>query len=130
MQNPVWYESLKKPLFTPQPELFAPAWIFLYGLTTLSLFVYIYKQTNKNKTLGYIFFTIQLLLNLSWSPVFFYFQNIKLSFVIIILLVLSIILTLIFFYKISKIAAALLVPYLLWTCFALYLNYGIMVLNL
>lgn len=126
----IWYESLNKPALTPQAWVFTPAWIFLYGLILLSLFTYIYASSDRNKLAGYIFFAIQMILNLSWVPVFFNMKNIMLSFVIIILLFLFIIMTIAAFYRISKIAAALLIPYLLWICFAAYLNYEVMVLNL
>lgn len=125
----IWYETLNKPYLTPPSWVFTPAWIFLYILILFSIITYAYTKTQKNKTAGYVFFGIQMLLNLSWTPVFFHLQKIRLSFLIICLLMIFIILTVIAFYKVSKIAAALLVPYIIWVGFAIYLNYGIMVLN-
>lgn len=125
----IWYETLNKPYLTPPSWVFTPAWIFLYILILFSIITYAYTKTPKNKTGGYVFFGIQMVLNLLWTPVFFHFQNIRLSFLIICLLMIFIILTIIAFYKVSKIAAALLVPYIIWVGFAIYLNYGIMVLN-
>ncbi len=125
----IWYESLNKPFLTPPSWVFAPAWIFLYILILASFFTYVYSNSEKNKFRGYLFFTLQLLLNFAWSPVFFHLHDIRLSFAIICLLLIFLILTIIAFYKISKIAAALLVPYFVWVCFAIYLNYGVLSLN-
>jgi len=124
-----WYNTLNKPFFTPPAKIFMPAWIILYILIFTSLILYMNVKTFENKTPGYIAFIIQLILNLSWSPVFFGMNNIELSFAIIVLLLIAIIFTIIFFYRISKIAAMLLIPYLLWVIFATYLNFGIMKLN-
>lgn len=125
----IWYETLNKPNLTPPSWVFTPAWIFLYILILFSIITYAFTKTAKNKTAGYVFFGIQMILNLLWTPAFFHFQNIRLSLVIICLLMIFIILTIIAFYKVSKIAAALLVPYIIWVGFAIYLNYGIMILN-
>ena len=88
-----------------------------------------YAKTDLNKKQAITFFLIQLLLNFSWSPAFFYLHDIKLSFVIIVFLVIFIILTIISFYKVSRISAFLLIPYLLWVSFATYLNFELMRLN-
>ncbi|MBP3925221.1 tryptophan-rich sensory protein [bacterium] len=127
--NLQWYNTLNKPFLTPPAKIFMPAWMVLYILIFTSLLLYMNAKTTENKTLGYIAFIIQLILNFSWSPVFFQFQNIGLSFIIILLLTISIIVTIIYFSRVSKISAILLIPYLLWAIFAMYLNYGIMKLN-
>ncbi len=127
--NLQWYNTLNKPFLTPPAKIFMPAWMVLYILIFTSLLLYMNAKTTENKTLGYIAFIIQLILNFSWSPVFFQFQNIGLSFIIILLLTISIIVTIIYFSRVSKISAILLIPYLLWVIFAMYLNYGIMKLN-
>jgi len=74
-------------------------------------------------------FIIQLILNLIWSPLFFSLQNPFLAFIDIIILWVAIIFTIFNFFKISKTAGWLLVPYILWVSFAMYLNWGILVLN-
>lgn len=124
-----WYNTLNKPPLTPPSEIFAPVWGIIYILIFLSFFIFMSAKTDKDKKSGAGFFLIQLLLNFSWSPVFFYLHNIPLSLIIIILLMVFLILTIISFYKISKVSAYLLIPYLIWICFAAYLNLGIMVLN-
>ena len=127
--NLIWYETLNKPAFTPPPGVFAPAWTIFYTLIFTSLIIFLIKNTNENKTVGVVLFVIQMVLNLLWSPVFFYWQNISLAFAVIVLLDIFVIGTIIAFYKASKISAYLLVPYILWLLFATYLNWGFLVLN-
>ena len=124
-----WYDTLNKPAFTPPSNLFAPAWVILYLMMFASLVLYMTTKTDKDKTEGIALFLTQLILNLLWSPVFFYWHNLSLSLVVIVLLLAFIFANIISFYKVSKIAAYLLIPYFIWVCFATYLNYGFMVLN-
>jgi tryptophan-rich sensory protein len=74
-------------------------------------------------------FVLQLILNVFWSIIFFWLQNPGLAFVEIIILWLSILATMIVFSKISKPAAWLLIPYILWVSFASYLNHAVWQLN-
>lgn len=126
--NSLWYQSLLKPKFTPPAKIFPIAWGILYFLILCSIILYI-AAPKPNKTWGYICFGIQMLLNFAWSPIFFRYRNVKLSFVIICFMLLFIVLTIIFFCKTTKIGAILLIPYLLWVSFAAYLNYQIWKLN-
>lgn len=124
-----WYETLNRPPFTPPAWVFAPAWTILYTMMFVSLFIVIREKTFENKTNAIILFLTQLLFNFLWSPTFFYWHNIKMAFIIIILLLIFLVATIAFFYRISKLSAFLLIPYLLWICFAIYLNFGFMVMN-
>lgn len=124
-----WYNTINKPVLNPPAEIFGPVWAFMYTLIFISFTTFMYAKTDMNKKQGITFFLIQLLLNFSWSPAFFYLHDIKLSFVIIVFLVIFIILTIISFYKVSRISAFLLIPYLLWVSFATYLNFELMRLN-
>ena len=123
-----WYKSLIKPFLAPPDWVFAPAWIFLYSFIAISLVLYITKPS-KIKFFGYVYFGIQMILNLAWTPAFFGLQNMRLGLVIIILLDIFVILTVREFYSVSKHAAILLIPYLLWIIFATYLNIGYLILN-
>ena len=127
--NLIWYNSLNKPALNPPNWIFAPMWGIIYFLMFCSFLLMIYSDTNIDKKPAIIFFVIQLLLNLSWSPVFFYFHNIKFAFVIITLLTIFLLLTIVAFFKISKNSGYLLIPYLLWLLFAVYLNFEIIRLN-
>lgn len=124
-----WYNTINKPALNPPPEIFGPVWAFMYTLIFISFTTFMYAKTDLNKKQGLTFFLIQLLLNFSWSPAFFYLHDIKLSFIIIVFLLIFIILTIISFYKVSRISAFLLIPYLLWVSFATYLNFELMKLN-
>lgn len=127
---PIWYASLIKPSFNPPSWLFGPVWTILYAMIGISLYLFITsKAKTKDKRKGYLIFSVQILLNFIWSPVFFGMQNIFGGLMIIILLWLSIILNLFIFYKISKASAWLLVPYWLWVSFASILNFSLWMLN-
>ena len=114
-----WYKQLNKSKLTPPPIVFSIVWTLLYISIFASLLVYLKHQP---QTLGIVFFVIQLLLNLSWAPIFFRLKNIKLSLVVIILTWIFIVLTMIVFYKTSQWSTYLLIPYILWVSFAIYLN--------
>lgn len=129
MFNSIWYSELVKPAFTPPAQIFVSAWTILYILMFISFLTYIFKPSVLNKKLGYMYFFIQLFLNLIWSPVFFYFKNIGLALLILILLDLFVILTIKHFYNILSISGMLLIPYFLWIIFATYLNIGFLILN-
>lgn len=127
--NLIWYNSLQKPLFTPPSGIFAPVWGVLYVLMFVSFWIMIYSDKNQDKKLAVILFSVQLLLNFSWTPVFFYFHNIKLAFIIILLLAILLVLTIVKFLEVSKLSGILLIPYFLWVIFAMYLNFEFMRLN-
>lgn len=129
MYNSVWFNSLAKPALNPPAKIFSPVWAVLYAMIFLSLFIFIRTSSVSSKTKGYIYFALQLLLNVIWSPVFFLMKNIGLALIIIILLDLFVLMTIRNFYRISKTAAMLLVPYFLWIIFATYLNVSYFVLN-
>ena len=122
-----WYSGLAKPFFNPPSWLFGPVWTILYLLMGISLYL-VWTKKLKSKTALYIF-GVQLVLNTLWSIFFFGLQQPLLAFIEIIFLWIMIMLTIIYFYKISKTAAYLLIPYILWVSFAAVLNIAIVVLN-
>ena len=129
MYNSQWYNSLTKPVFAPASSVFTPAWIFLYTTIIISLILFIFTNSEINKKAGYIYFSIQMILNIIWSPVFFGLQDILSALIIILFLDVFTVLTIIEFYKVSKIAGLVLIPYFLWLLFATYLNFGYLILN-
>ena len=129
MENMDWFNSLNKPFLSPPDWLFAPVWIVLYITIAIAFIIFLKSHSTRKKTLGLIFFFTQLLLNFIWSPVFFNMQNILGALIIIFFMWLFIMLTIITFLRHSKIAAILLIPYLIWVSFAFYLNFGFYVLN-
>lgn len=128
MFNSTWYNSLTKPFLSPPNWVFTPVWTVLYVTIFISIVLYIIKPA-ENKTLGYIYFVAQIILNLSWSPVFFMAQNIFAALIIVVLLDIFILLTILKFYSVSKAAGLILIPYFLWALFATYLNLGYLLLN-
>ena len=130
MQNSLWYYSLNKSPLTPPAAVFPIAWTILYIMIALSLFFYIKDGLRQEKIIPLVIFITQIILNLLWTPVFFESHDIKLAFFIIIALIILVFINIILFYKKSKTAAFLLIPYFLWLIFASYLNYEIIKLNL
>lgn len=130
MYNSFWYNNLARPFLSPPAYIFTPVWIVLYLTMALALILYIREFSIKEKSWGYIFFAVQLVLNLLWSPVFFGLQNIALALVVLVFLDMFVLLTIKTFYSISKISGLIIVPYFIWLLFATYLNIGYLFLNL
>jgi benzodiazapine receptor len=127
---PQWYATLAKPALNPPSWIFGPVWTTLYALMGIAAFLVWQKGISRadvKKALSV--FGFQLVLNASWSIVFFGLQSPAWALVNIIAMWLAIVWTMILFYKISKPAMWLLVPYILWVSFASYLNYSIWMLN-
>jgi len=125
-----WFVTLNKPSFNPPNWIFAPVWTVLYtmmglaaGLVWSKGFHHLWVKT------ALYHFGFQLLLNASWSIVFFGLKEPFWALVVIITLLILLILTMRWFRVVSKVAAWLLVPYFLWICFATALNYKIWELN-
>ncbi|WP_421810190.1 TspO/MBR family protein [Flagellimonas sp.] len=125
-----WYTTLNKPSFTPPNELFAPVWTVLYVLMGVAAGVVWSKGYHHIwvKTALY-HFVFQLLFNALWSIVFFGLKNPLLALLVILVLLTLIMLTIKWFKVVSKPAAILMVPYLLWVGFAAVLNYKVWELN-
>ncbi len=134
---PTWYAGLVKPALNPPAWVFGPAWTTLYALMGIALFLVWRQHSNilENVRMLRIWrvsiaaFFVQLFLNAIWSIIFFGLQNPGWALIDIVVLWLAIVWTMFIFYKISKPAAYLLVPYILWVSFASYLNYSIWMLN-
>ena len=129
MKNLDWFYKLNKPEINPPGWIFAPVWTMLYLFIFLSLVVFIFQSNIAQRVLPLTIFVVQILLNLIWSPIFFGAKKIGLALIVNILLLISIIALIVTFFSVSKIAAILLIPYFLWVCFALYLNFMIWRLN-
>jgi benzodiazapine receptor len=127
---PIWYESLKKPFFNPPNWLFGPVWTGLYTLMGISLFlVWRRREGNPQVKMALTFFFVQLILNTLWSLAFFGLRSPLLGLADIVLLWIAIFLTIQKFSRISRRAALLLVPYILWVSFAVLLNVSLWSLN-
>ena len=125
-----WYVFIHKPAFTPPNWVFAPVWTILYALMGIALFLVWTKGLQVpgvKKALGVFLF--QLALNSLWPIVFFGARSIFGGLVVIVVLWVAIVWTIRQFFALSKWAAALLVPYILWVSFALVLNGALFWLN-
>ena len=129
MFNSLWFDSLNRPFLAPPSWIFSPMWTILYLMMFAALLVFVFKKTDIQKTNGYVYFALQLILNLIWSPIFFGLHNIALALIVLLLLDIFVFLTIKKFYLVSKLAGWLLVPYFVWILFATYLNVGYFVLN-
>ncbi len=123
-----WYPFILKPDWNPPNWIFGPVWTLLYLMMGISVgLVWHNSKQNKNKALG--LFILQFILNMAWSAIFFNHHLIGWAFVEIMLMLLAILFTIISFYKIEKLAAYLLIPYLCWVSFASVLNGTVWYLN-
>lgn len=131
---PTWYATLNRPSLAPPNWIFGPVWTTLFVLMGVALYL-VWKQwavlpwTRTQKRLAMTVFGAQLGLNTLWSIIFFGLRNPGAAVIEIAVLWLAIATNIYLFAKVSKPAAWLLVPYLLWVSFASYLNYAIWSLN-
>lgn len=122
------YKEIVKPKFSPPSIVFPIVWSILYILMSISLYL-VLKSSNTNQKSSLKIYIFQLLVNSTWTLIFFGFKNYLLGIIwIILLIVLVITMTMNFYYK-NKISSLLQIPYLLWLFIALYLNFSIYLLN-
>lgn len=128
---PTWYATLTRPALNPPSWVFGPVWTTLFVFMGIAAFLVWKKGLNrKDVKIALGIFLGQLVLNTFWSIIFFGLHSPGGAFIEIIFLWLAILATIIAFVKISKPAAWLLIPYILWVSFASYLNFMIWILNL
>lgn len=123
-----WYLTLKKPSINPPSWVFGPVWTGIFLLMGISLYL-VWTAGNKNKKTAYIVFGVQLFLNILWSVLFFGLQSPGAAFLEICLLWIAIAANVIMFWRLSRPAGYLLLPYLFWVSFAAILNWNIWRLN-
>ena len=126
-----WYAGLEKPFFNPPSWIFAPVWTALYILMGISVFL-VWRQGSNGKAvrIPLAAFIVQLVLNSAWSWAFFGLRSTLGGLIVIVLLCQALVITQFLFYRVSKPAAILLVPYILWVGFATVLNAALFYLNL
>ena len=122
-----WYSSLLKSNLNPPDWVFAPVWTTLYFLMTVAIWLF-WHSKNKNIDTVYIYF-IHLVFNTTWSIVFFVFHNIFLALINLIILIVLIIIIMVRFKRVNLTSYYLMIPYLLWCCYALILNMSLFILN-
>ncbi len=122
-----WYSLLNKPSFNPPDWIFGPVWTILYLMMTIAIWFFWHSKNRDINTL-YIYI-IHLILNTTWSIVFFVFHNMVLALVVLIFLIGMIINLILRFKRVNIISSYLMIPYLLWCSFALVLNINLIMLN-
>ena len=126
----IWYNSLVKSVLTPQSWVFGAAWTILYILLGIALFLVMINKKNRiNKSRAYWLFFGQMVLNALWSFTFFGLHMAALALLILIMLIFVSIYMERAFKEINESAGYLVWPYIVWLCFAAYLNASIMFLN-
>lgn len=124
-----WYMNVQKPSFNPPSWVFGPVWTVLYILMGISIYLTLQQPASKLRNTALVLQTVQLSLNFWWSIIFFAMENPALALLEIILLWLSILVLIIVTWRVKRVAAYLLLPYLAWVNFAAILNASIWILN-
>lgn len=126
---PDWYATLAKPSWTPPNWVFGPAWTTLYILMALAAWL-VWRRRRLVEVRGaLIAWWAQLALNLLWTMLFFGLRQPLWGLIEIVALWIAIAITIVLFYRVRKLAAAMLLPYIAWVSFAASLNAGIVALQ-
>ena len=126
--NP-WFDALQKPAAMPEGWVFGAAWTALYVLLGLALALILHARGAKGRGLAVALFVVQLFLNYAWSPIFFAYHQVGIAFWLIVAMLILTAVTAFLFWRIRRVAALLLLPYLLWLGFAAWLTWDIGRLN-
>jgi tryptophan-rich sensory protein len=126
---PTWYAGLAKPWFTPPDAVFGPVWTVLYILMAVAAWRIgaVPGRGARRRALG--LFSLQLALNAAWSPLFFGLEAPMLGLAVIVALLIALSATLFAFWRLDRLAGAMLAPYLVWVGYATALNAAIVALN-
>ena len=122
-----WYSQLVKSNFNPPDWIFGPVWTILYLMMAIAIWFF-WHSKNRDKNTLYIYI-IHLILNTTWSIVFFVFHNMVLALLVLIFLIGMIINLILRFKRVNIISSYLMIPYLLWCSFALVLNINLIMIN-
>ncbi len=122
-----WYSQLEKSDFNPPDWVFAPVWTTLYLMMTFAIWFF-WHSKNRDMNTVYLYF-IHIIFNTTWSIVFFGLHQIFLALIVLSVLILLIIILILRFKRANIISYYLMIPYLLWSCYALFLNFNLLMLN-
>ncbi|TRD12293.1 tryptophan-rich sensory protein [Erythrobacter insulae] len=118
-----WFQSLNKPAIFPPPATFGIVWSIIYVLIGFSLALVVSAWGAYGRRFAIIVFALHFIGNLAWTPVFFGMQNMTAALYVMGYLVVTLLGVMVLFWRVRKLAAVLLVPYLAWGIFAAVLNY-------
>lgn len=125
-----WFQTLEKPVLMPPGWVFGAVWTTLFVLMAIAFWlVWTNDNKSKHKKTAMILFGVQLALNILWSVIFFGLGEMFFAIIELMVLFAAVLATTFYFFKQSKIAGYLMIPYLLWLCAAAYLNIAIYLLN-
>jgi tryptophan-rich sensory protein len=125
-----WYASLVKPAFNPPNWLFGPVWTLLFAMMAYSVYrIWTLRSDTPGRNSALVVFYAQLLLNPAWSIAFFGMENPGLGLAVIVPFLALIVLTIVAFRPLDRMAAMLLVPYAVWVSYATVLNISLWWLN-
>jgi tryptophan-rich sensory protein len=124
-----WYRSLRKASFNPPEGYFSPVWVVLYFLMAVAGWRIWRNGDTRAERVALVLFAVQLALNMLWSVLFFGHQRIDLALAEMLVLLVTVMVTTVLFWRIDRLAGILLVPYLLWLGFATVLTASIWKLN-
>ena len=122
-----WYSQLVKSSYNPPDWIFAPVWTTLYLMMTFAIWLFWLSKKRDMNTI-YIYF-IHILFNTTWSVIFFAFHNILLALINLMILIWLIVILILRYRRVNNVSAYLMIPYLLWSCYALFLNLSLFILN-
>ncbi len=121
------FGTLNKPPLSPPAWLFPVVWTILYIMMGIASYLVAESENSGGKAL--LYYGAQLIFNFFWSIIFFNFEAYLFAFIWLIILWILVAITTVLFYRSSKAAGILMIPYLLWLTFAAYLNLAIYILN-
>ncbi len=125
------YKNLNMPFLTPPMIVFPIVWGILFILMGVGSAI-VYTKRDENRAEAYSalrIYGLQLAVNFLWTVIFFNMQAYLFAFIWLLLLLALIVMMIIQFAKVSKAAAYMQIPYLLWVTFAGYLTWMIYILN-
>lgn len=120
-----FYEQLNRPAWAPPASAFGPVWSVLYLLMGVAAWLVWREQGTSRRAAALILFVVQLGANALWSWLFFAWRNGALAFADVVLLLGLIVITTALFWRIRRLAAVLMLPYLVWVCLASALTWSV-----
>ena len=121
-----WYSEILLPTFNPPSWVFGPVWTTLYIFMSIAVWAAWKKASDKMILKIYL---VHLFFNSIWSVIFFGFHQIFLALINLVIILVFIIWLMRIYYQVNKISFLLMIPYLLWSSYALILNGTIFYLN-
>lgn len=124
------YATMNKPPLSPPAWMFPVAWTILYLMMGFASYLIVVSEGEmRSKAMALIIYALQLLMNFMWSIIFFKWEQFMTAFAWLFVMFVFVIGCTIRFWRIKKLAAYMMIPYIAWLMFAAYLNMGAYILN-